>query len=372
MGDTTVTGNIRRAKNLLTGEKLVVRNVINETVDSARLEVLRAMGDFSSPVAQTDIAQQADISRQAASNHLAVLRDRGFIKNQNTGIELTAGGLLLLDVIENCLQTVSVEGLSFLTRSVHPIGVLRALEGQSYRPSKLESAVSSSPSRPTIGRILKVFEEYGWSQDGGGQQQITSAGTRALNAYVDLATAVKQLIEKAPWLQRLPREDATFPISELADAELIISDPTHPSSVLWAALKLYDRRTSRFRGFCSIFNPVLFHAYRGLLELGIECEAILDLPTYVEAAENPQTQYVVHSSTYNNYQPLVLDRAHTLGIGIYDTRKVAIGAYNESGSGKHIAMIVSSNKRLVEWGINLYESYRAQARPASELEPESV
>ncbi len=372
MGDTTVTGNIRRARNPLTGEKLVVRSVINETVDSARLNVLRAMGELSSPVVQTVVAQQADISRQSVSNHLAVLRDRGFVKEPNTEIELTAGGLLLLDVIESCLQTVSVEELSFLTRSDHPIGVLRALEGQPYRLSELESAVSSSPSRPTIGRIIKTFTEYGWSQDNGGKQQITPAGTRALNAYIDLATAVEQLIEKAPWLQRLPKEDATFPIPELADAELIISTPTRPSSVLWTALKLYDRQTSRFRGFCSIFNPVLFHAYRGLLELGIECEAILDLPTYVEAAENPQTQYVVHGSTYSNYQPLVLDRAHTLGIGIYDTRKVAIGAYNESGSGKHIAMIVTSNERLVKWGINLYESYRAQARSASELEPKRV
>lgn len=86
-----------------------------------------------------------------------------------------------------------------------------------------------------------------------------------------------------------------------------------------------------------------------MLELGIECEAIPDLPTYVEAAENAQTQYVIHNLTYNDYQLLVLDRAHTLGIGIYDTRKVAIGTYNESGNGKHIAMIVSSNKRLVEW-----------------------
>ncbi|WP_323174752.1 ArsR family transcriptional regulator [Natrialba sp. PRR66] len=356
-------------KNPLTDEKLCVRSVINETVDSARLDVLRALSELSSPIAQINIAQQADISRQAVSNHLAVLRDRGFVNSHNAGIEPTAGGLLLLDVIESCLQTVSVEELSFLTRSEHPFGILQELERQPYRPSELQSAVSSSPSRPTIGRTLKGFVKYGWSLDDGGPHRITSAGSHALNAYVDLITSVEQLIAKAPWLQRLPPEDATFPIQELADAELIISNPTHPSSVLWTALKLYDRKTSRFRGFCSIFNPILFHAYRGLLELGIESEAILDLPTYVEAAENPQTQYVVSSSGYSNYRPLVLDDAHTLGIGIYDSRKVAIAAYNESGSGKHIAMIVSSNEQLVEWGINLYDSYRERAQPASELEP---
>ncbi|WP_227777940.1 hypothetical protein [Haladaptatus pallidirubidus] len=51
--------------------------------------------------------------------------------------------------------------------------------------------------------------------------------------------------------------------------------------------------------------------------------------------------------------PLVLDRSHTLGIGIYDERKVAIGAYNQFGRGQHIAMIVSTDDRVVEWASDM-------------------
>ncbi len=363
-----MTAHERHAKNPLTGEDLVVRHTINETVDSTCLTVLRELKACSNPVAQTDIARQTDISRQAVSTHLAVLRDRGMANSYEAGVELTAGGILLLDVIETCLQSIPIEKLSYLTRSMHPVAILKELEKRPYRMCELQQAADSSPSRPTVGRILDVFSEYGWSTDNGRQQQITSDGTRVLDAYGDLATGVEQLIEKAPWLQRLSPADATFPIHELADADLVVSTPAKPSSVLWTALKLYDRKITHFRALCSIFNPVLFHAYHGLLKLGVEAEAILDLPTYLKALEEPQLQYAIRDSKYEHYEPLVLDHPHTLGIGLYDDRKVAIGAYNEFGSGKQIAMVVSTNDRLVDWGINLYESYRAKAYSTSEIE----
>nr|WP_256487822.1 transcriptional regulator FilR1 domain-containing protein [Haladaptatus sp. AB618] len=62
-----------------------------------------------------------------------------------------------------------------------------------------------------------------------------------------------------------------------------------------------------------------------------------------------------------------MEEPQTLGIGLYDDRKVAVAAYNEDGNGRHIAMIISSNDQLVDWGSELYESYRAKARPASEI-----
>lgn len=362
-----MTDHERRAKNPLTGEELVVRHTINEIVDSACLTVLQELKSCSDPISQTDVARQADISRQAVSTHLAVLRDRGFVNGYEAGVELTAGGISLLDAIKKSLKTISNEELLYLTRSRHPIAILEALEKHSHRMSELQQAAASSPSRPTIGRTLETFGEYGWCQDNGRQQQITSEGTRVLDAYGDLEMAVEQFIKKAPWLQRLPPVDATFPPHELADAELVVSDPSSPAEVLGAALTLSDRRLSRFRGLCSIYNPILFHVYRGLLEIGVEAEAILDLPTYLKAAEKPQLQYAINSSKYEHYQPFVLDHAHTLGIGLYDDRKVAVGAYNEFGNGKQIAMIVSTNDQLVDWGIELYNSYQEKALPASEI-----
>ncbi|WP_232833849.1 transcriptional regulator FilR1 domain-containing protein [Saliphagus sp. LR7] len=97
-------------------------------------------------------------------------------------------------------------------------------------------------------------------------------------------------------------------------------------------------------------------------------EVILDLPTYIDATESNYTRQVTDDSYRGAYDPRVLTHAHTLGIGIYDDRKVAIGAYNEHGRGKHIVMVVSTNDRIVEWGIDLYESYRDKSHPVSDID----
>jgi predicted transcriptional regulator len=223
------------------------------------------------------------------------------------------------------------------------------------------------PSKATIRRTLTEFAQYEWIEDDAGQYRITAVGSDVLQEYSKLATVVEQLIEKIPWLQRLPLDAATVPVEALAEADLSVSNPRSPASALSTCLDLYDPHVSRFRCLCSVYNPVLFHAYHGLLKLGIESEAILDWPTYEKAANNSRTHYAVESDRYDNYHPLVLEESQTVGIGIYDDRKVAIAAYNEAGDGNHIAMIQSSDDRLVDWGIELYESFRAKARSTSKI-----
>ena len=54
-------------------------------------------------------------------------------------------------------------------------------------------------------------------------------------------------------------------------------------------------------------------------------------------------------SEYDRYRLLRLGDELTLGIGIYDDRKVAIGAFNKTGNGRHTAIMISSNDDFVDW-----------------------
>ena len=365
-----MSANTCRVTNPLTDEELVVREVINGTIDTARLPLLQALRSLSNPIGQTDAAERANVTRQAASSHFAILRDRGFVNSHDGKTELTGGGTVFLRVLDDCLEVISLDGLLDLTRSNHAYTILRELERGPSRLNKLQTVVDSSPARSTLKRNLDNFERHGWCNETAGSFQIESDGIQALNAYSELVAAVGQLIEKSTWFLRLPPEDATLPVQELADADLVASDSGSPGSVLWAALRLYDRKTSHFRALSSIYHPVLFFGHELMLDFGfdVEAEVILDLPTYFDAAENPYTSHIVNDSYRERYQPLVLNHAHTLGIGIYDDRKVAIGAYNEHGRGNHTVMIVSTNTRLVEWGVDLYESYREKSDRAPDID----
>ena len=103
-----------------------------------------------------------------------------------------------------------------------------------------------------------------------------------------------------------------------------------------------------------------------MLKFGVEAEAILDWQSFVKA-----DQYTRNiQAKYEHYQPLYLEDSHTLGVGIYDDRKAAVGAYNEQGEGKHIAMIVSENPKIMEWAESIYESYRNMAHCPEEDPPD--
>jgi predicted transcriptional regulator len=358
-------------KHPLSGENLVIREVINSILDTAQLDVLQAINDISLPADQNDIATRADVSNKTAKAHLSTLRNRGLVKSYRNQFEPTAGGKLLLEEVQDCLRTISRGNLTELTRSENSLPILAELRDKYQETEEIQQRLSTSPSKQTTKRQLKWFadNELGWAKENLSTYRITDAGEEVLLAYDNLSTAVEQTIEKAEWFQRLPLEDATVPVQALTDAVVITSDSASPSNVLSAAYRLCDLRVSEFRGFCSIYNPLLFYAYKIMLDFGVEAEAILDWDSYIKADQDPKTKFAAHS-LYEHYQPFYLEDSHTLGIGIYDDRKVAVGAYNEHGEGKHIAMIVSSNPKIVEWTNDLYNSYREIANHSEENPPD--
>jgi predicted transcriptional regulator len=358
---------MRQARNPLTKEKLVVRDVINEIVDSDRYDVLYAAKRLPQPTTRSEIADYSNVSRQTTSNHIAVLNDRGFVKSHESGIEITAGGKVLAESIKDCLDTLGRGELAYLSRSDYAIETLLTIYETNSRASDLPHIISGEPSRSTIGRVLdSIDSEYEWTTEDSNILSITSDGKEALIAYDELEKAVEQLIEKADWLQRLPPGDATFPVHELEDACVIASDTGKKAKTLWRALNLCDLRTSRFRCVVSIYNPVLFNVYKMMLDMGIEAESVIDWETFNDIRREQETSFAADESLYENYQPRYLDYAHTLGIGLYDDRKVAVGAYNKVGDGKEIAMIVSTNDALIEWATELYDHYRSESKHPSE------
>jgi predicted transcriptional regulator len=366
-----VTRNTSAVLNPLTDERILVREFIGDFAGSSRLEVLGTLDQQS--MSPTDIDYQGAISRQTASKHLAQFTDLGLTKPMrgDGGYELTAGGKVVLDAFDTCLSHIDREALTHLTRSTHSLSLLRRLSRYPARPSELADNGSDAPSRATVQRELGRFESHGWAKELNGHQQITRAGKRVLDAYDELAVTIEQVMEKAPWFQRLDQSRADVPVRELHDAKLYVSSPNSPGIVLAAALKLCDPRLDHFRVLTSIFNPTLFRAYDMLLKLGLEGEAIVDAFLYDRLHEEGM-EHFLDDSDYDGFDIFRLEESLTLGIAIYDEEQVAIGTYNEVGDGEHIAMILSSNEALVDWGTELFDSFREQALPAIDQSAETV
>ena len=352
--------------NPLTDERIVVREFISDLAGSTSLDILRSLDE--GPNTASAIAESGEITRQTASKHLVQLTDWGLTKSATTGgYEITAGGKIVLEAFNACPAGIDREPLTQITRSKHTIPLLQTLSEQSVRPSELAGTTDGSPSRATVRRALRMFETEGWNEEIDGLYRLTPAGHQTLERYEELAVTIEQVLDKAPWFQRLSPIRTDIPVRDLADAKLYFSSPHAPGIVLATALKLCDPRLDRFRVLVSIFNPTLFTAYDKLLKLGLKGEAIVDASLYKRLHEEGM-EYFLDDSNYANFRILCLEETLTLGIGIYDEEKIAIGAYNETGEGEHIAMILSSNEAVVQWGEDLFEHYRKQARDPADIQ----
>lgn len=359
-----VTRHERAATNPLTDEQLVVREFISDLAGSTCLDVLRSLDEQS--VTASAIEDQGEITRQTASKHLAQLTERGLTNSTGNGeYALTAGGKIVLDAFEICLAKIDRKRLTKLTRSKHSIPLLQRLSEGPVRPSELAGTNTEAPSRATVQRALRMYETEEWSEEIDGNHHLTPAGERILDAYEELAITIEQVMEKAPWFQRLSPIRTDIPVRALADAKLYVSSPNSPGIVLATALKLCDPRLDNFRVLTSIFNPTLFTAYDKLLKLGLKGEAIVDASLYNRLHEEDM-EHFLDDSNYDNFRIFYLEETLTLGIGIYDEEQIAIGAYNEMGGGEHIAMLLSSNEAVVQWGEDLYNRYRVRALHPSE------
>lgn len=352
----------RTATNPLTDQQFVVREAINELIDSTCFDILRALdGTASTPTA---LENQGTASRQTASDHLSGFTRHGLI-NQQVGAPLeytlTFGGRFVIESVERCLEKITREQLAFLTRSRRPLQLLRTLRTAPATPGELAAPSDQSPSRITIWRAFQTFLDFGWCETKSGRHHLTTAGERALDAYEQLLLLGEQAIEKAPFLQRLSTRWEDFPTHALVDAEVVASEPASPGLVVESALKLCDPKTRQFRILTSVFNPTLFAGYHKLLTLGVVLEPIVDASVYEQIRANEDFHYLLDNSAYESYTLSRLEHSLTLGIGLYDDRKIAVGAYNEIGEGNHVAVIISSHEDLIEWGTTVYETHKEQA-----------
>lgn len=349
--------------NPLTGETVVARDVINEFVDSAKFDVLCFLDE--QPATPTCVDDHGIVARQTASDYFADFTQRGLLNRveDTHKHELTYGGQVLYNSIDACFGEITRTQLKSFTRSERPVQLLQSLRTGSATRRELRTRSADSPSNTTIWRNLGEIEKYRWCEARSGRYHLTSAGIRALRIYEELCTIIEQAITKSSFLQRLSTSWTSFPVHALADADLVFSKPASPGLVVDAALELCDLKTREFRILTSVFQPTLFAGYHKLVKLGALLEPIVDASVYEHICQTGDFHYLLDNAKHNRYTLRRLEETLTLGIGLYDDRKVAVGAYNDVGEGNHVAVIISTHDDLVDWGTDVYSNFQQKALP---------
>lgn len=357
-----------RAPADLVAPQTVVREL---TSDQACTTVLKVINE--DPGTATTVGTRGDVSRQAAQTWLTTFHERRWIERDDNTYTPTGASAILQHQYERATDSVPADSLAYLARSAHRSSLLRAFDAaETASPRDINRVVEwepdDGPSPSTISRTRAAFEDRGWLTRDTGGYQLTNDGKSVVETYELLLIAIEQLIDKTPTLRDLDPGVADMPVWALEDARQVVATADTPFAAVNAYFELpeVDELTfDRLRGFSSFFDMRYARALEPAIDEGKDMKFIMpgsmlsDLPTSGEEA-----QFAQKCMAAENIQSYMYPGTLPAGLAVFDRDRIALGARNPArANSEWSGTIYSTNDELIEWGLDLYDTYRADAEP---------
>jgi predicted transcriptional regulator len=250
------------------------------------------------------------------------------------------------------------ERIRFLTSSENRVRLLSAIEDEPARPSTLAEELPMS--RSAIQRNLRGFVDRGWATRGDEGYRCTFGGRLILNRYRELVGTVRLTEEYGRFLDSLADAGLALTADDLESVTITAATPHDPHAPLQRyADRIAELDVTTFRGIAPVVSPVLNDAHQDLLSDADEIELVVDEPAlstsreayseaFTDALETESLSLYVHP------EPL------SFGLSLFDTHAF-VGAYDDTG--QFIACFEDDSERFLGRVADVYETYRADARP---------
>lgn len=153
----------------------------------------------------------------------------------------------------------ALDEIEFLALSANRVGVLERLaEGPHTRR---ELAEATGASQPTLGRILRDFEDRRWIDHDGNAYVATATGRLVAEEFTDLRETVETERRLRAVIEWLPAEEMGFDLRRLADARITRPSRTRPGAPVDRVLDLIGD-ADRVRIVSHAFNEGSLDAIR--------------------------------------------------------------------------------------------------------------
>lgn len=222
-------------------------------------------------------------------------------------------------------------------------------------------------SRSTVTRAVRDLESVELVERTNGDYRLTALGGLLAAEVESMLDTASFAWESRDVLAKLPVAELGFELSHLADADITEPTTANPTAPMQRVVEL-KRDASLVRSLASGRSPGALDAHQEALEHeGHEFESICsqELVTWL-TAEPDRREKLETVVGHDAATVMVYDDDLPLPLGITDDC-VFFGV--ESDEGAPIALVESTNPRVREWALDLYNSC---AEAAVELAPEDV
>jgi predicted transcriptional regulator len=261
------------------------------------------------------------------------------------------------------------DDIEYIVNSGSQFNVLRALYEREEPASKRELENETDSSKPTIDRAIRNSTEKNWVEEKSrGQYKITSAGESIVESYDNFRGTIGETQAKTKLLNNLGDNIRTPSIEVLSEAETVEYPPKDPFKGWKRAsdevAKRIEEGLESYRGMNPIVSSKSNDIGRQILSAADEAELIID-EDVLEMSESNYSEAMREGLTADNLDIYVSPENVPITLAIYDEKRIEISVHDEDGH--PVGGIRGSNGDLSCWATDLYEQYRQQSYPLSEL-----
>ena len=251
-----------------------------------------------------------------------------------------------------------LEEIEFLARSTNRVDVLRLVAAGPY--SRRELASETGASQPTLGRILRDFEERNWLTETAAGYEATPTGrlvAEGVGEFYDLVETELKLRELVDWL---PTEELTFDLRELQDATVTVPSQTRPAAPVGRVVDLV-READRVTMLSHAFNDRTLEAVADWVASGGSFEAVFSADAIEPvAADDALASHLRRLVDAEGATVRIYDGVVPLAVTLTDD---TVGLLLRDDSGRLQAALDTDAPAVADWAREVYSHYREESRP---------
>jgi predicted transcriptional regulator len=251
-----------------------------------------------------------------------------------------------------------LEEIEFLALSTNRVDVLTRLAEAPHTRQELGAATDAS--QPTLGRILRDFEDRNWIFRSNEGYEVTATGRLVANGIGELYGILETELKLRDLIEWLPTEELTFDLQALREATITVPTQTRPGAPVGRVIELVQN-AERVRVLSHAFNDRTLQTVTDWVDGGGKFEAVFSAnaikPVTDDAVLADQLRRLVAADTAT---VRIYDGPVPLAVTLTDD---IVSLLVRDDNGRLQASLDTDNPRVSQWAQELYGRYWNDAQP---------